>query len=60
MSTRGPPCPLRRFIASEVETRIARALLGGDLSQGARIRVDAKDDDDVVDFVTTGSRRAVP
>jgi ATP-dependent Clp protease ATP-binding subunit ClpB len=51
--------PVRRFIAGEVETRIARALLGGDLSQGARIRVDAKDDD-VVDFVTTGSRRAVP
>jgi ATP-dependent Clp protease ATP-binding subunit ClpB len=51
--------PLRRFIANEVETRIARALLGGDLSQGARIRVDGKDDDVVIDFVTTGSREAV-
>jgi ATP-dependent Clp protease ATP-binding subunit ClpB len=51
--------PLRRFIANEVETRIARALLGGDLSPGTRIRVDGKDDDVVIDFVTTGSREAV-
>ena len=51
--------PLRRYIAHEVETRIARALLAGDLPQGARIRVDGKDDDVVIDFVTTGSREAV-
>ena len=31
--------PLRRFIAHEVETRIGRALLGGDVLDGATIRV---------------------
>jgi ATP-dependent Clp protease ATP-binding subunit ClpB len=32
--------PLRRFIAREVETRIGRALLGGEVHDGAVIRVD--------------------
>ena len=32
--------PLRRFIAREVETRIGRALLAGDVQDGAVIRVD--------------------
>jgi ATP-dependent Clp protease ATP-binding subunit ClpB len=32
--------PLRRFIAREVETRIARALVTGDLADGAVIRVE--------------------
>ena len=32
--------PLRRFIAREVETKIARALLAGDVRDGAVIRVD--------------------
>jgi len=32
--------PLRRFIAHEVETRIGRSLLGGDVLDGATIRVD--------------------
>ena len=40
--------PLRRFISHEVETRIARALLSGDVRDGATIRVDAKDDELVV------------
>ncbi len=31
--------PLRRFIAREVETRIGRALLAGDIHDGAVIRV---------------------
>ena len=35
--------PLRRFIAREVETRIGRALLTGDILDGATIRVDASD-----------------
>jgi ATP-dependent Clp protease ATP-binding subunit ClpB len=35
--------PLRRFIAREVETRIGRALLGGDARDGAAIRVDVAD-----------------
>jgi ATP-dependent Clp protease ATP-binding subunit ClpB len=32
--------PLRRFVAHEVETRIARALLAGDVLDGATIRID--------------------
>jgi ATP-dependent Clp protease ATP-binding subunit ClpB len=36
--------PLRRFIEHEVETRIARALVGGEVLDGAKIRVDAIDD----------------
>jgi ATP-dependent Clp protease ATP-binding subunit ClpB len=35
--------PLRRFIAREVETRLGRALLAGDVRDGAVVRVDAKD-----------------
>ena len=31
--------PLRRFIARELETRIGRALLGGEVHEGARVRV---------------------
>ncbi len=36
--------PLRRFIAREVETRIGRALLSGDVHDGAVIRVGLADD----------------
>jgi ATP-dependent Clp protease ATP-binding subunit ClpB len=32
--------PLRRFIAHEVETRVGRALLSGDVGEGGTIRVD--------------------
>jgi ATP-dependent Clp protease ATP-binding subunit ClpB len=35
--------PLRRFIAREVETRIGRALIAGDVRDGAVIRVDLAD-----------------
>jgi ATP-dependent Clp protease ATP-binding subunit ClpB len=35
--------PLRRFIAHEVETGIGRALLGGDIGEGAVISVDVED-----------------
>jgi ATP-dependent Clp protease ATP-binding subunit ClpB len=35
--------PLRRFIAREVETRIGRALLTGDVADGGTIRIDAID-----------------
>src|SRR4051812_1980886 len=37
--------PLRRFIQREVETRIARALLGGDIRDGAGVTVDADGDE---------------
>jgi ATP-dependent Clp protease ATP-binding subunit ClpB len=40
--------PLRRFIQREVETRIARALIGGDIRDGATVTVDADDDELVV------------
>ncbi len=40
--------PLRRFIAREVETRIGRALLGGDVVDGAVIRVSVQDGEIVV------------
>ena len=32
--------PLRRFIAREVETRIGRALLAGDVREGAVIQIE--------------------
>ena len=35
--------PLRRYISHELETRIGRALLAGDVRDGATIRVDAAD-----------------
>jgi ATP-dependent Clp protease ATP-binding subunit ClpB len=35
--------PLRRFISREVETRIGRALLSGDILDGAVIRINYAD-----------------
>ena len=40
--------PLRRFIQREVETRIARALLSGEIRDGATIRLTAEDDEVLV------------
>jgi ATP-dependent Clp protease ATP-binding subunit ClpB len=40
--------PLRRYIQREVETRIGRALIGGDIHDGATIVVDAEGDELVV------------
>jgi ATP-dependent Clp protease ATP-binding subunit ClpB len=40
--------PLRRFISREVETRLGRALLGGDVQDGATVRVDARDGEVIV------------
>jgi ATP-dependent Clp protease ATP-binding subunit ClpB len=42
--------PLRRFIAREVETRIGRALLRGDVRDGAVIRVDVRNGELVVTY----------
>jgi ATP-dependent Clp protease ATP-binding subunit ClpB len=42
--------PLRRFIAHDVETRIARALVAGDLTDGSAIVVDAADGEIVIEF----------
>ena len=37
--------PLRRFIQREVETRIARALIAGEIREGATIMIEAHDDE---------------
>jgi ATP-dependent Clp protease ATP-binding subunit ClpB len=42
--------PLRRFIQREVETRIGRALLAGDIKDGATITLTADDDELVVQW----------
>jgi len=42
--------PLRRFIAHEVETRIGRALLAGDVRDGAVIRVARAEDELAVTY----------
>jgi ATP-dependent Clp protease ATP-binding subunit ClpB len=42
--------PLRRFIAHEVETRVARALLKGAVQDGGVIRVNASDGEVVVTY----------
>jgi ATP-dependent Clp protease ATP-binding subunit ClpB len=47
--------PLRRYISHEVETRIGRALLSGDVMGGATIRVDAADGELVVNYVAQES-----
>ena len=35
--------PLRRFLQHELETRIGRALIGGEVRHGAAVRVDVRD-----------------
>ena len=42
--------PLRRYIQRELETRIGRALIAGDVPEGAVIMVDLKDNKLVVSF----------
>ena len=42
--------PLRRFIAHDVETRIGRALLSGDVRDGAVIKVDVDQGELVVTY----------
>jgi ATP-dependent Clp protease ATP-binding subunit ClpB len=50
--------PLRRFIAREVETRIGRALLAGDVHDGALIRVDYAQADLTVSYQNPASEAA--
>ncbi|GAB4060990.1 ATP-dependent chaperone ClpB [Catellatospora paridis] len=45
--------PLRRYIAHEVETRIARAIIAGDLGEEAVIGVDAQNGELTVTFQST-------
>jgi ATP-dependent Clp protease ATP-binding subunit ClpB len=42
--------PLRRYVQRQVETRIARALVGGEIRDGATIVLDAADDQLIVDW----------
>jgi ATP-dependent Clp protease ATP-binding subunit ClpB len=42
--------PLRRFIAHEMETRIGRALIGGEVLDGATIEVEMVDGEIVVTY----------
>ncbi|WP_254550316.1 hypothetical protein [Catellatospora tritici] len=48
--------PLRRYIAREVETRIARAIIAGDLGEEAVIGVDAQNGELMVTFQRTPAR----
>ena len=41
--------PLKRFLQHELETRIGRALISGDISDGAQIEVDVVGDELVVE-----------
>jgi ATP-dependent Clp protease ATP-binding subunit ClpB len=50
--------PLRRFIAREVETRIGRALLGGDIRDGAAIHVEMSNGELIVRYENTEPERA--
>ena len=40
--------PLKRFLQHELETRIGRALISGDISDEAQIEVDVADEDLVI------------
>jgi ATP-dependent Clp protease ATP-binding subunit ClpB len=46
--------PLRRFISHELETRIGRALIGGEVEDGALIVIDVSEGDLVVEFRNPG------
>ncbi|MGN6444041.1 ATP-dependent chaperone ClpB [Amnibacterium sp.] len=37
--------PLRRYISHDIETRLGRALLSGDVTDGSRLTIDVVDDD---------------
>jgi ATP-dependent Clp protease ATP-binding subunit ClpB len=41
---------LRRYIARAVETQVGRAMIAGDIADGAVIRIDVTDDELVVDY----------
>ncbi len=50
--------PLRRYISHEVETKIGRALLRGEVAEGIVITVDAKDGELVVTYAADRDRVA--
>ncbi|MFQ5655036.1 MAG: ATP-dependent chaperone ClpB [Planctomycetota bacterium] len=52
--------PLKRFLQRELETRIGRALIAGEVVAGARVRVDSRDGALVIDVGGGGERSAAP
>jgi ATP-dependent Clp protease ATP-binding subunit ClpB len=52
--------PLRRFIQREVETRIGRALLSGEILDGATIEIDVADGELVVRWRNAGGAEPAP
>jgi ATP-dependent Clp protease ATP-binding subunit ClpB len=50
--------PLRRYIQREVETRLGRALIAGDIRDGALITLDAEDDELIVRWQNPGLEEA--
>jgi ATP-dependent Clp protease ATP-binding subunit ClpB len=50
--------PLRRFIQRDVETRIGRALLAGEIRDGSTIVVDAENGELVVTWRAPGEDQA--
>jgi ATP-dependent Clp protease ATP-binding subunit ClpB len=52
--------PLRRYIQREVETRLGRALIAGDILDGAVITLDSEEDELVVHWVNAGVEQEEP
>jgi ATP-dependent Clp protease ATP-binding subunit ClpB len=52
--------PLRRYIQREVETRLGRALIAGDIHDGATITLTAEDDELVVRWTNPGVEQPEP
>jgi ATP-dependent Clp protease ATP-binding subunit ClpB len=50
--------PLRRYIAHEVETRIGRAMLAGDVTEGVVVVIDVRDDELWIGFRETAAAAA--
>jgi ATP-dependent Clp protease ATP-binding subunit ClpB len=52
--------PLRRYIQREVETRLGRALIAGEILDGAIVTLDADDDELVVRWQNPGAEKGEP
>ncbi len=52
--------PLRRYIQREVETRLGRALIAGDIHDGALITLDAEDDELIVRWQNPRAEESEP
>jgi ATP-dependent Clp protease ATP-binding subunit ClpB len=52
--------PLRRYIQREVETRLGRALIAGEVLDGAIVTLDADDDELVVRWQNPGAEESEP